>query len=122
VAYGESGRFGHPVDDHGGGSRCRRWSLRVGLQCHTYALLRPQSEAGLTVGVVGAADGGRADLRELDGDARLDAAEDAGPLLARWLLGLGIAAMLARPSTGHPAPWLLRGRPSHWSVPTRCLW
>ena len=37
----------------------------------------------------------RPDLREFDGDAGLSAPEDAGSALARWLLGLGIAATLA---------------------------
>ena len=43
----------------------------------------------------GAADGGRAHLREFDGDARLRANEGAVPALTRWLLGLGITATLA---------------------------
>jgi hypothetical protein len=46
-------------------------------------------------GAPGAADGGRADLREFDGDAGLGAPQGAVPALARWLLGLGIAATLA---------------------------
>jgi hypothetical protein len=41
-------------------------------------------------GMAGPADGGRADLRQFDGDARLGAAEGAIALTgARWLLGLG---------------------------------
>jgi hypothetical protein len=43
----------------------------------------------------GAADGERADLRELDGDAGLRAKERAGSGAARWLLGLGVTATLA---------------------------
>jgi hypothetical protein len=46
-------------------------------------------------GAPGSADGGRAGLCEFDGDAGLGAPRDAGSRLARWLLGLGIAATLA---------------------------
>jgi hypothetical protein len=46
-------------------------------------------------GSAGAADGGRVDLREFDGDAGLRAPEAPVPALARWLLGLGITATLA---------------------------
>src|ERR1700722_9644919 len=46
-------------------------------------------------GASGAADGGRADLREFDGDAGFGAPKTAIPALARWLLGLGIVATLA---------------------------
>ena len=46
-------------------------------------------------GASGAADGGRAGLRESYGDAGLGAPQGAVPALARWLLGLGIAATLA---------------------------
>ena len=43
----------------------------------------------------GAADGGRADLRQLDGAARRGAPRGAGSGAGRWLLSLGIAAALA---------------------------
>ena len=46
-------------------------------------------------GSPGAADGGRADLLQFGGDAGLGARKVPVPALARWLLGLGIAATLA---------------------------
>ena len=46
-------------------------------------------------GAPGAADGARAGVREFDGDAGLGSLRDGVPALARWLLGLGIAATLA---------------------------
>jgi hypothetical protein len=48
---------------------------------HAYALARAHGEAGGD-GPAGTADGGRADLRQLDGDARLGPEEGAG--FHRW--------------------------------------
>jgi hypothetical protein len=61
---------------------------------HAYALVQAHGEAGWTGRLVPLTVDG-ADLRKFDGDARLGATESTVPALARWLLGLGIAATLA---------------------------
>jgi hypothetical protein len=62
-------------------------------------LVRVHGEAGLT-GATGAADGGWADLRQFDGDVDSARWTVQVPPLARWLLGLGIAANVAH-GLGH---------------------
>ena len=56
----------------------------------------------------------RPDLCEFDGDAGLSAPADAGPALARWLLGLGIAATLAANVAHGPGHGLIGAAVAAW--------
>ena len=90
---GDSGRSGHSVDDCGGGGRCRCGRCGCSYE-HAYALVRAHGEAGWTGRLVPLTVDG---LIYASSMVMLDSARRNVPVppLARWLLGLGVAATLA---------------------------
>jgi Protein of unknown function (DUF2637) len=89
---------------------------------HAYDLVRAHGESGWTAHMVPLTVDG---LIYASSMVMLDSAwrKTPVPVLARWLLGLGIAAMLAGeriPWFGARACWCSGGRRSRWSAPTNC--
>ena len=91
---------------------------------HAYALVRAHGEVGWTGRLVPLTVDG---LIYASSMVMPDSVRRKTPVaaLARWLLGLGVAATLAANvahglGTGLPARWWLRGRRSRWSAPTSC--
>jgi Protein of unknown function (DUF2637) len=93
VVRDERDRSGHPVVDRAGGSRL---AAIAAVACYEHAcdLVRAHGEAGWTARLVPLTVDG---LIYASSMVMLDVARRATPVpaLARWLLGLGVAATLA---------------------------